>query len=217
MNHDKETSTQKSDMTPAVTGMVKIFVQDEARGDEAAVIVPERQAFEAIMENECGTGSISQYLSTDSYKNSRVNDYRDGWAWAMKWMGVPLQLPGFEHMGELTLRAHELARRREVETGEEPLGHIRALPASPVMVLKSEDAAAQEIEALKRQLALANAKVEANKWGYEYLQDRMKSIDRPGWAHDCDGEIQARIKTAADELGIDPEFVSGVKPSRLSY
>lgn len=34
------------------------------------------------------------------------------------------------------------------------------------------------------------------KWAYEYLQDRMISIDRHGWAHDCDDEIQFRIKNA---------------------
>jgi len=33
----------------------------------------------------------------------------------------------------------------------------------------------------------------AYKWGYECLQSRMESIDRHGWAHDCDGEIEARI------------------------
>lgn len=43
------------------------------------------------------------------------------------------------------------------------------------------------------QLATAQAEARAYKWGYEYLQSRMESIDRPGWAHDCDGEIQARI------------------------
>lgn len=30
-------------------------------------------------------------------------------------------------------------------------------------------------------------------WGYEYLQHRMHSIDRHGWAIDCDDEIAARI------------------------
>jgi hypothetical protein len=38
---------------------------------------------------------------------------------------------------------------------------------------------------------------DAYKWAYEYLQSRMESIDRPGWAHDCDGEIQARIAEAS--------------------
>lgn len=34
---------------------------------------------------------------------------------------------------------------------------------------------------------------DAYKWAYEYLQDRMESIGRHGWAHDCDGEIEHRI------------------------
>ena len=47
-------------------------------------------------------------------------------------------------------------------------------------------------------ICAAERKATAYKWGYEYLQDRMRSIDRPGWAEDCDGEIQARI--AGDDL-----------------
>lgn len=39
-----------------------------------------------------------------------------------------------------------------------------------------------------------NTSDDAYKWAYEYLQSRMKSIDRHGWAHDCDSEIQARIE-----------------------
>lgn len=38
--------------------------------------------------------------------------------------------------------------------------------------------------------------VEAWKWGYEYLQSRMESLGREGWAHDCDEEIQQRIRDA---------------------
>ena len=37
------------------------------------------------------------------------------------------------------------------------------------------------------------AEAAAYKWAYEYLQSRMNSIDRNGWAHDCDGEIEYRI------------------------
>jgi hypothetical protein len=37
------------------------------------------------------------------------------------------------------------------------------------------------------------------KWGYEYLQGRMKTIGRDGWAHDCDSEIEARIDAAPVE------------------
>lgn len=35
---------------------------------------------------------------------------------------------------------------------------------------------------------------DAYKWAYGYLQDRMKSLGREGWAHDCDGEIEDRCK-----------------------
>lgn len=42
--------------------------------------------------------------------------------------------------------------------------------------------------------APTQAEIDAWKWGYTYLQDRMKSLGRDGWAHDCDGEIEARIK-----------------------
>jgi len=34
----------------------------------------------------------------------------------------------------------------------------------------------------------------AYRWAYEYLQSRMVSIGRQGWASDCDSEIEARIK-----------------------
>lgn len=37
----------------------------------------------------------------------------------------------------------------------------------------------------------------AYKWAYGYLQDRMRSIGRYGWAADCDGEIEDRIRTGA--------------------
>ncbi len=43
------------------------------------------------------------------------------------------------------------------------------------------------------ELVLAVAARDAYKWGYEYLQGRMESIGRRGWAQDCDGEIGARI------------------------
>ena len=43
------------------------------------------------------------------------------------------------------------------------------------------------------------AEAAAYKWAYEYLQSRMNSIDRNGWAHDCDGEIEYRI--AAKVMG----------------
>lgn len=42
----------------------------------------------------------------------------------------------------------------------------------------------------------------AYKWAYQYLQDRLRSVGRHGWAHDCDGEIVDRI-TAAVEKGAE--------------
>jgi len=44
----------------------------------------------------------------------------------------------------------------------------------------------------------------AYKWGYECLQSRMESIDRHGWAHDCDGEIEARISDGRAPTGAAP-------------
>ena len=41
-----------------------------------------------------------------------------------------------------------------------------------------------------------NPEAAAYRWAYEYLQSRMESIGRHGWAHDCDGEIEDRIATA---------------------
>lgn len=48
---------------------------------------------------------------------------------------------------------------------------------------------ADSIEVLRAQVA-------AYRWAYQYLQERMKSLDRHGWAHDCDGEIEYRIERA---------------------
>lgn len=39
----------------------------------------------------------------------------------------------------------------------------------------------------------ATRTAQAYKWAYEYLQERMRSIGRDGWAEDCDGEIAHRI------------------------
>lgn len=45
---------------------------------------------------------------------------------------------------------------------------------------------AKLLEQLKREIA-------AYVGGYQYLQTRMESLDRHGWAHDCDDEIEWRI------------------------
>lgn len=46
---------------------------------------------------------------------------------------------------------------------------------------------------------VASAEAAAWRWGYQYLQDRMKSIGRDSWAHDCDEEIRSRIARAAEQ------------------
>jgi hypothetical protein len=43
------------------------------------------------------------------------------------------------------------------------------------------------------EMALMERTAKAYQWGYGYLQDRMNSIGRHGWAHDCDDEITHRI------------------------
>lgn len=56
---------------------------------------------------------------------------------------------------------------------------------------------AHPLELLQQHIADAELRglkaAAAWKWGYEYLQDRMESIGRDGWAHDCDDEILARL------------------------
>jgi hypothetical protein len=50
-------------------------------------------------------------------------------------------------------------------------------------------------------LSSAQAEAAAYKWGYEYLQDRMRSIGRLGWAEDCDSEIEARVSKSTSTHG----------------
>lgn len=54
-------------------------------------------------------------------------------------------------------------------------------------------------------LALA-AQAQAYRFGYEYLQSRMESLGRDGWAHDMDEEIKHRSKpdaTAPEQAYLD--------------
>ena len=46
------------------------------------------------------------------------------------------------------------------------------------------------------QPTVSDARGDAYKWAYEYLQNRMETLGRDGWAHDCDGEIESRIAAA---------------------
>lgn len=52
-----------------------------------------------------------------------------------------------------------------------------------------------QVIALQSEVAFRKRCDDAYKWGYGYLQDRMNSLGRVGWAHDCDSEIEARINT----------------------
>ena len=62
--------------------------------------------------------------------------------------------------------------------------------------------AAQSIaDAQQSEANIGDARVAAYKWAYEYLQDRMNSIDRFGWAKDCDDEIKSRINAAIAAQG----------------
>ena len=48
------------------------------------------------------------------------------------------------------------------------------------------------------EIRLQTARAGAYKWGYDSLQDRMTSLGRHGWAHDCDSEIEFRIGRASE-------------------
>lgn len=60
------------------------------------------------------------------------------------------------------------------------------------------------------------AAVAAWKWGYEYLQSRMESLSRNGWAHDCDEEIQYRISSATSAEKPKLVEASGARADRFS-
>lgn len=64
---------------------------------------------------------------------------------------------------------------------------------------------AAEIERLRADLRLQEAAAKAYQWAYEYLQDRMHSIDRHGWAEDCDEEITSRIARLQQDAARAPK------------
>lgn len=47
---------------------------------------------------------------------------------------------------------------------------------------------------------MLRAERDAYKKAYEYLQGRMESLDRHGWAHDADGDIEYAITRAAEQV-----------------
>ena len=103
------------------------------------------------------------------------------------------------------------AERAERELAEA----IRARDAAQTAAVKAEqDAIAAESQLAEARKTINQIKLgwepapsatvapneaAAWKWGYEYLQERMKTIGRDGWAHDCDSEIEARIDAAPVE------------------
>jgi hypothetical protein len=54
------------------------------------------------------------------------------------------------------------------------------------------------------------ATADAYKWGYEYLQSRMEDLGRHGWAHDCDHEIEMRIRMSMRDPA--PGVVADAQP-----
>jgi len=87
------------------------------------------------------------------------------------------------------------------------LGHLVKATKNSVEKMILVDAMRQLIRAgeLVKTYAAPSAqeaydrKAAAYKWAYEYLQSRMESIGRVGWAHDCDDEIEARIAATPKE------------------
>lgn len=138
----------------------------------------ERQAFEATVRSQAGQGATKHHLGTGLYANDRVQDYRTGWAWAMTWIGMPIQ-------------PHDTLDPVEASRSKVPKPSWSASPG-----VGKKAPAASDVEQLRQQLAIETARADAFAWGYGYLQDRMRSIDRPGWAEDCDSEIDHRIKAA---------------------
>lgn len=81
----------------------------------------------------------------------------------------------------LTVLATELS----VAIGKDGAGHPVDIGPNVAAVLRTTASA----------LVAAQREAAAYKWAYGYLQDRMRSLGRHGWAMDCDGEIEARIAT----------------------
>lgn len=51
------------------------------------------------------------------------------------------------------------------------------------------------------------ARAKAFQWGYEYLQGRMRSLGRDGWAQDCDGEIEHRANARPDATNSERAYL----------
>lgn len=56
---------------------------------EAGAVVSDAQefaAFESIVCEKAGPGAVAKWLGTAGYENLRVQDYREGWRWAIEWV-----------------------------------------------------------------------------------------------------------------------------------
>lgn len=109
-----------------------------------------------------------------------------------------------------TKEALELAEQHETGTDEMDR-HVFSDEDLAAMLADLEQQVVQRLESQSetrvKQLERDAAAAGAYKWAYEYLQDRMRSIGRDGWAEDCDGEIQYRIdavRAKAHEVTGDP-------------
>ena len=57
------------------------------------VVRSEREAFEARVEKEAGSGAKARWLGTEAYENHRVQDNRLGWAWCLEYITAVLSAP----------------------------------------------------------------------------------------------------------------------------
>lgn len=84
---------------------------------------------------------------------------------------------------------------------DSPHGMTRSMSSARINGLPPDRSVALYTTPQPEQVAQDSAEIAAWKWGYEYLQSRMESLERHGWAHDCDGEIQARVDAARAREG----------------
>lgn len=74
------------------------------------------------------------------------------------------------------------------------------------------DDIAQLLNEAAAEIDLLDSAARAYQWGYGYLQDRMESIGRQGWAFDCDGEITQRILSGASTVNARRAARQGAEP-----
>ena len=69
------------------------------RASEGRVPEVERDAFDSVVKREAGDDAAKRWPHADSpsYANTRVQDYRQGWAWCLEWLTAtpqPSETPG---------------------------------------------------------------------------------------------------------------------------